>query len=72
LWIPPGFAHGFSVLSSTAAVLYKTTDLYFPEYERTILWNDQNLNIDWKLKGEPIISAKDRQGQLFSSAEVFK
>jgi dTDP-4-dehydrorhamnose 3,5-epimerase len=72
LWIPPGFAHGFSVLSSTATVLYKTTDLYFPEHERTILWNDQNLNIDWKLKGEPIISAKDRQGQPFSSAEVFK
>lgn len=72
LWIPPGFAHGFSVLSSNADVLYKVTDLYFPEHERTIVWNDSRLNIDWKLKDEPVVSAKDQKGQPFSSAEVFE
>jgi dTDP-4-dehydrorhamnose 3,5-epimerase len=71
LWIPPGFGHGFSVLSPSAFVLYKTTDLYFPAHERTILWNDPELNIDWKIKGEPIVSAKDQKGQLFAKAEVF-
>jgi dTDP-4-dehydrorhamnose 3,5-epimerase len=72
LWIPPGFAHGFSVLSLSALVLYKTTDLYYPEHERTIVWNDPQLNIDWKLKGEPVVSAKDTQGRLFSNAEIFE
>lgn len=71
LWIPPGFAHGFSVLSPEADVLYKATDFYFPEHERTVLWNDPNLKIDWKLKEYPIVSAKDAQGQPFLSAEVF-
>jgi dTDP-4-dehydrorhamnose 3,5-epimerase len=72
LWIPPGFAHGFSVLSEGAHVLYKVTDVYSPEDERTILWNDPALKIDWKIKGEPIISAKDAKGQLLSAAEVFQ
>jgi dTDP-4-dehydrorhamnose 3,5-epimerase len=71
LWIPPGFAHGFSVLSSGAHVLYKTTDLYYPEHERTILWNDPMLKIDWKIQGEPVVSARDLKGQAFSAAEVF-
>jgi dTDP-4-dehydrorhamnose 3,5-epimerase len=72
LWIPSGFAHGFSVLSEGAHVLYKVTDVYSPEDERTILWNDPALKIDWKIKGEPIISAKDAKGQLLSAAEVFE
>ncbi|HWF90821.1 MAG TPA: dTDP-4-dehydrorhamnose 3,5-epimerase [Terriglobales bacterium] len=72
LWIPPGFAHGFSVLSDGAHVLYKVTDVYSPENERTILWSDPVLKIDWKIKGEPIISAKDATGQLFSAAPVFE
>ncbi len=71
LWIPPGFAHGFSVFSDSAHVLYKATDVYFPSGERTILWNDPDLNIQWQLKGEPIVSAKDRAGQSFKQAEVF-
>ena len=71
LWIPPGFAHGFVVLSETADFLYKTTDYYAPEHERTILWNDPQLNIDWKLKGEPVLSAKDRVGTPLEQAEVF-
>jgi dTDP-4-dehydrorhamnose 3,5-epimerase len=72
LWVPPGFAHGFSVLSEGADVLYKVTDIYSPEHERTILWNDPALKIDWKIKGEPIISAKDAKGELLSAAEVFE
>jgi dTDP-4-dehydrorhamnose 3,5-epimerase len=72
LWIPSGLAHGFSVLSDSANVLYKATDFYHPESERTILWDDPQLNIDWQLKGEPIISAKDRLGVALSSAETFE
>lgn len=72
LWIPAGFAHGFSVLSEGADVLYKVTDIYSPEHERTILWSDPALKIDWKIKGQPIISAKDAKGQLFSAAAVFE
>ena len=72
LWIPAGFAHGFSVLSDGAHVLYKVTDVYSPHHERTILWSDPALKIDWKLKGEPIISAKDAHGQLLSEAVVFE
>lgn len=71
LWIPPGFAHGFVVLSEVADFLYKTTDYYAPEHERCILWNDPQLNIDWKLTGEPILSAKDRAGVPLEQAEVF-
>jgi len=71
LWIPEGFAHGFLVLSESAEVLYKTTDVYHPAGERTILWNDPTLNIDWPLNGiEPMVSAKDAQGSLFTQAEL--
>ncbi|MEO0835763.1 MAG: dTDP-4-dehydrorhamnose 3,5-epimerase [Cyanobacteria bacterium J06642_3] len=72
LWVPPGFAHGFVVLSDTADFLYKTTDYYAPEYERAILWNDPNLGIDWKLKGEPVLSAKDQAALPLTDAEVFQ
>jgi dTDP-4-dehydrorhamnose 3,5-epimerase len=71
-WIPPGFAHGFRVISEAAHVLYKSTDFYHPECERTLAWNDSDLNIDWQLKGEPIISAKDALGLRFREAEVFE
>jgi len=65
LWIPPGFAHGFSVLSDTAHVLYKATDFYYPDCERTLAWNDADLKIDWQLTGDPIVSIKDSQGVPF-------
>lgn len=72
LWIPSGFAHGFRVVSETAHVLYKATDFYAPESERTISWNDPALKIDWKLNGEAIISAKDQRGVSFGDAETFE
>ena len=68
MYIPPGFAHGFSVLSDTADVVYKCTDLYSPQDERTILWNDSDLAIDWRLTGPPIISPRDLQGVPFRNA----
>jgi len=71
LWIPPGFAHGFSAQSDQVEVLYKTTDYYAPEHERTIVWNDPALGIDWRVTGEPRLSPKDRQGAAFHAAEVF-
>jgi len=71
LWIPVGFAHGFSVLSETAHVLYKATDSYHPECERTIVWDDPNLNIQWRLRSEPIVSEKDRLGVALRDAELF-
>lgn len=71
LWVPVGFAHGFAVLSPTAEVLYKTTDYYYPAGERSILWNDPSLAIDWHLTGEPLLSGKDQAGQLLAQAEVF-
>ena len=66
LWIPPGFAHGFLVLSDTAEFLYKTTDYYAPQAERSLRWDDPTLAIAWPLEGEPILADKDRQGHLFS------
>ncbi len=72
LWIPPGFAHGFVVLSEYAEFLYKTTDYWAPEHERCIIWNDPELNIDWHLHGEPLLSAKDTAGKPFREAEVFE
>jgi dTDP-4-dehydrorhamnose 3,5-epimerase len=68
LWIPPGLAHGFVVLSETAEFLYKTTDYYAPAHERCIAWNDPDLAIDWQLDGEPLLSAKDAAGQSFRDA----
>lgn len=72
LWIPAGFAHGFRVLSSEAHVLYKATDFYAPEHERTLAWSDPDLNIDWELEGEPMVSAKDQRGVAFRDAESYE
>ncbi|KGK85177.1 MAG: dTDP-4-dehydrorhamnose 3,5-epimerase [Pseudomonas sp.] len=71
LWIPEGFAHGFVVLSETAEFLYKTTDYYAPEHERSLLWNDPELGIDWPLDTPPQLSAKDQAGKLLRDAELF-
>ena len=71
LWIPPGCAHGFLTISEAAEVLYKTTDFYAPEHERSLLWNDPVLDIPWPLAGEPILSAKDARGALLKDAELF-
>ena len=68
MWIPPGLAHGFLVLSESAEFLYKTTDYYAPECERCIIWNDPELAIDWPLAVEPVLSAKDVQGLRFADA----
>lgn len=71
LWVPPGFAHGFVVLSDTAEFLYKTTDYWAPEFERSILWNDPSINIQWPIEGKPALSAKDQLGKLMTDAECF-
>lgn len=72
LWIPPGFAHGFLVLSGYAEFLYNTTDYWAPEHERCIVWNDATLAIDWPLAGNcPVLSEKDAQGATFNAAEVY-
>jgi dTDP-4-dehydrorhamnose 3,5-epimerase len=71
LWIPPGFAHGFLALSDQAEVLYKITDYWYPEYERTLLWNDPTLAIAWPIEGEPRLAPKDMEGKLFGEIEVF-
>ena len=71
LWVPEGFAHGFLVLSDYAEFLYKTTDYWAPEHERCIVWNDPSLAITWPIDGEPVLSAKDRQGVALTAAEVF-
>ena len=70
-WIPAGFAHGFVVLSETADFLYKTTDYYAPEYERSLLWNDPDLGIDWQIPTEPILSGKDKSALPLKEAELF-
>jgi dTDP-4-dehydrorhamnose 3,5-epimerase len=71
IWIPPGFGHGFLVLSEHALVQYKATDYYAPEHERTVLWNDPDLAIAWPLEGEPIVSDKDARGARLGAAELF-
>jgi len=71
-WIPAGFAHGFVVLSEFADFLYKTTDYWYPEYERCISWNDRELAIDWKLAAPPVISAKDTQGLSLADTDLFE
>jgi len=71
LWVPPGCAHGFVTLSEQAECLYKTAGYWSPRHERTLLWNDPALGIDWPLPGEPILSAKDQAGTPLAQAEVF-
>ena len=70
-WIPPGFAHGFTVTSDTAEFLYKTTDYWAPQFERSLLWNDPALGIDWPLDGEPLVAAKDAAGLPLAQCGVF-
>ena len=71
MWVPEGFAHGFLVLSESAEFLYKTTDYYAPEHERTLLWNDAKLAIDWPLDAPPVLKPKDASGTPLASAETF-
>lgn len=71
LWIPPGFGHGFLVLTDFAEVAYKATQLYAPALERSILWNDPAIGVEWPLDGEPILSEKDRAGALLADAETY-
>lgn len=71
LWIPPGFAHGFVVLSDSAEFLYKTTDYWAPEHERSIIWNDPDLDIAWPIEGLPLLAKKDAEGKPFREADVF-
>lgn len=70
-WVPEGFAHGFVVLSDTAEFLYKTTDYWAPEFERSIAWNDPAIGIHWPIQDDPILSAKDQQAKLLAEAEHF-
>ena len=72
LWVPPGFAHGFVVLSDTAEFLYKTTDYWFPEFERSLLWSDPTVGIQWPLDAAPLLAAKDATAKLLNEAEVFE
>ena len=71
LWIPPGFAHGFLVLSDSAEFLYKTTDYWYPEFERCLLWNDSALDIAWPFTGAPSLAAKDVAGRPLAQADVY-
>jgi dTDP-4-dehydrorhamnose 3,5-epimerase len=71
LWVPPGFAHGFLAISEYADFLYKTTDYWYPEHERTLRWNDAALAIAWPLEGSPILAAKDAAGTPLASAAVY-
>ena len=73
LWVPPGFAHGFVVLSESAEFLYKTTDYWYPEHERSLLWNDLTVGIEWPLNGaQPLLAAKDAAASRLNDAEVFE
>ena len=72
LWVPPGFAHGFVVLSETADFLYKTTDYWYPEFERSLRWNDPDVGIVWPLQDAPQMAKKDAEGISFASAETFE
>lgn len=71
LWIPPGFAHGFVVLSESAQFLYKTTDYWFPEHERSIVWNDPDIGVVWPIDGDPVLAAKDAAGKRLADADVY-
>ena len=70
-WIPPGFAHGFVVLSDVAEFLYKTTDYWYPEFERSIIWNDPDIGIQWPLEGTPVVARKDQEGTRLTEADLF-
>ncbi len=72
LWVPPGFAHGFVVTSDTADFLYKTTDYWAPEFERSLAWNDPTVGVVWPVDGEPLLSAKDKSGAAFGVAESYE
>ncbi|KAA0083043.1 dTDP-4-dehydrorhamnose 3,5-epimerase [Paraburkholderia sp. T12-10] len=72
LWVPPGFAHGFVTLSDSADFLYKTTDYWYPEFERSIVWNDPEIGIEWPFDGEPMVAAKDVAASPFAQAEFFE
>jgi len=71
LWVPPGFAHGFVVTSESAEFLYKTTDYWYPEHERSLLWCDPTVDINWPLTGMPKLAAKDAEGRILNEADVF-
>lgn len=71
MWVPPGFAHGFVVLSESAEFLYKTTDYWYPEHERSLRWNDPDIGIDWPISGQPLLAAKDAAATMLRDAEVF-
>lgn len=71
-WVPAGFAHGFYVLSESADFLYKTTDYYAPQHERSLAWNDPTVSVQWPLQGEPLLSAKDLAGKPLGECEVFE
>lgn len=71
LWVPEGFAHGFVVLSETAEFLYKTTDFYAPQFDRSLAWNDPTVGIQWPFDGEPSLSAKDQKASAFADADAF-
>jgi dTDP-4-dehydrorhamnose 3,5-epimerase len=71
MWVPPGFAHGFVVLSESAQFLYKTTDFWYPEHERCLRWDDPNIGIDWPIDFEPTLAAKDAAGRLLSEADCY-
>jgi dTDP-4-dehydrorhamnose 3,5-epimerase len=71
IYVPPGFAHGFCVLSESADIMYKCTDFYAPEYERTLLWNDPDVGIRWPIDERPLLSEKDRRGSFLADAECY-
>jgi dTDP-4-dehydrorhamnose 3,5-epimerase len=74
IWVPPGFAHGYLVLSDWAEVIYKTTDFYFPNFERTLLWCDTQIKVDWPIEPgcKPIVSEKDSSGKIFEMADIYE
>lgn len=72
LWVPPGFAHGFVVLSESAQFLYKTTDYWYPEFERSLLWNDPSIGIEWPIDFQPVLAAKDAAGMRLSDAQCYE
>jgi dTDP-4-dehydrorhamnose 3,5-epimerase len=71
LWVPPGFAHGFVVTSDSAEFLYKTTDYWYPEFERSLLWNDPAVGVQWPMQAQPQLAANDAAGKSLSEAEAF-